>query len=620
MSPAEDPPWSPFPVQDWSLLPEDPLSHTAVDPNWGPPALGRRWWPPLVIFVIIGALIGTAAYAGQTVGLGDPKTAAAGYLPADGAATYERVETTRDLETAVSLQVTESARFSGVTGLLSTDTSFGAKILEDTFDERDTIRTWRTTTTQLNNPAAAYQSTRVYRTNAAVELLGESLPGAAYVYRPALVELPADVGAGQQWSGSGSASDILDYRADFRAEAADGCLLVRGELRYLTKQGQLGRLVNLERTWCPGQGLVSQTESHADVITKTWRTAAPDLGVPTTTAAPLLWTGPASWREHSFDTISIDPTYGEAPMSGVPKSLVPVRTDSGLVVRATSSNDLIALTPKTQIQWVSAWRSHLPGEILTLRAFGNVIIATTSERLVLAYSDAGVRLWELSLDEIAAAPPVRVSDHDVVLVDLAGEVRRLVIGTGAVVWQHSLDSDVTVAPAAGAGVVVVMDRGQVTTGLDATTGRQKWTLDLEGKAAGFVGETLVLLQDQTAHGVDPGTGERRWLRPFFGTFTDLATVGDRLVLATQSATVLLDATGQVTGRLAPYLRLTVVGDRMVGWGTEQAELVDATGTVRTRWTLPSLTLAVQDRPAVATPQGVLLFNSDWTFQGWNDER
>ena len=127
----------------------------------------------------------------------------------------------------------------------------------------------------------------------------------------------------------------------------------------------------------------------------------------------------------------------------------------------------------------------MPGEILTLRAFGDVIMVTTSERLVLAYSDAGVRLWQLRLDEIVAAPPVRVSDADVVLVDLAGEVRRLVIATGAVVWQHSLGSDVTVAPAVGAGVVVVMDRGQVTTGLDATTGQAEVDPGTGGQGRGL---------------------------------------------------------------------------------------------------------------------------------------
>ena len=57
----------------------------------------------------------------------------------------------------------------------------------------------------------------MYRANAAIELLGESRPGAGYVYRPALVELPADVADGSRWNGSGSANDVLDYRSEFRA-------------------------------------------------------------------------------------------------------------------------------------------------------------------------------------------------------------------------------------------------------------------------------------------------------------------------------------------------------------------------------------------------------------------
>jgi hypothetical protein len=52
----------------------------------------------------------------------------------------------------------------------------------------------------------------------------------------------------------------------------------------------------------------------------------------------------------------------------------------------------------------------------------------------------------------------------------------------------------------------------------------------------------------------------------------------------------------------------------------EAELVDPAGTVSRRWRLPDLTAAVQDRMALGTPQGVLLFNPDWSFQAWNDER
>ena len=247
----------------------------------------------------------------------------------------------------------------------------------------------------------------MYRANAAVELLGETSPGAGYIYSPALVELPADVAAGSAWTGSGSANDVLDYRSDFRAAEAgdDDCLDVTGEVRYTSKQGQPGRTVTLLRTWCRDRGLVSATESFADLVTRTTQTTAAPPQPPDTRGPLPRWTAPDSWTEHKLDTISIDPTFGQGPMSGSPKALAPVRTESGLVVRATARlNDVVALTPKTRTAWVSAWRAHVPGQILTLRAFGNVILVTTSTRQLVAYSDLGIRLWQRDLDEIAPAP------------------------------------------------------------------------------------------------------------------------------------------------------------------------------------------------------------------------
>ena len=76
----------------------------------------------------------------------------------------------------------------------------------------------------------------------------------------------------------------------------------------------------------------------------------------------------------------------------------------------------------------------------------------------------------------------------------------------------------------------------------------------------------------------------------------------------------------MTARLPGYLRLTLSADRMVGWGAREAQVVDSSGWVSRRWPLPDLTLAQQDRPAVALPEGVLLGNGDWTFTIWNDER
>ena len=80
-----------------------------------------------------------------------------------------------------------------------------------------------------------------------------------------------------------------------------------------------------------------------------------------------------------------------------------MRTESGLVVRATVSlNDLIALTPKTQTSWVAVWRAHVPGEILSVRAFGNVILVTTSSASWSRTPIWGSGCGSVDLDEIGS--------------------------------------------------------------------------------------------------------------------------------------------------------------------------------------------------------------------------
>jgi outer membrane protein assembly factor BamB len=253
-------------------------------------------------------------------------------------------------------------------------------------------------------------------------------------------------------------------------------------VRYLSKDGQLGRVVTVSQTWCQREGIVAESESFADVRTTSSRIDPPVPSVETTNNTPIRWTAPERWTAKSLNTISINPTFGLGPMVGSPSSVVaPVRTESDLVIRATiGPGDLVATTPKTLTEWTSIWRAHPGGTVLSLSAFGNVIIATTSSRQLVAYSDVGVRLWQLSLDDLAPTSPVRISESDAVLVDLGGEMRRFDVVTGAVLWQRNVGSDVNVSPAAGAGVVVVMDRGGTTTAFEQDTGKPRWDLEMRG--------------------------------------------------------------------------------------------------------------------------------------------
>jgi outer membrane protein assembly factor BamB len=623
MNGAEDQPWSPFPVQDWSTLPADPLGSVAVNPTWPPPQPQRSWWRPLVVFGLVAALVAAAAFVASSAGVAAQATAAADYLPSDGAVSYERTDTTRELKSVVGVAVTESARQSGVAGLFSTDSALAYKMLDAVYPDRDRIRILRTMTTAINDPAATAQTVRFYRVNTAVELMGVSTPSEGYVYSPALVVLPADVRPGSHWNGAGSAGDTLDYRSELRAEASGSdCLSVEGEVRYLSKEGQLGRVITVSQTWCEREGLVAESQSFADVRTASSRIDPPVPSVQTTTNVPIRWTAPERWTSKPMSTISINPTFGQQPMVGSPSPAVtPVRTESGLIIRPTiGSADLVATTPKTLTEWTSIWRAHPGGTVLSLSAFGNVIIATTSNRQMVAYSDVGVRLWQLALDDLAPTSPVRISEHDAVLVDLGGVVRKFDLVTGVVLWQQNIGSDVNVLPAVGAGVVVVLDRGGTTTALEVSNGRPRWSLEMQGNAAVIIGETVVVVQDQAAHALSTVTGVHRWVRPIFGTLTDMVNFASQFVVATKSQSVMLSGDGVITQRLGPVLTLTATQDHLVAWGPSEALVAVADGKIITRWMLPALTLALQDRPALATSQSGLLFSNDWTFQVWDDAR
>jgi outer membrane protein assembly factor BamB len=614
---STDQPWSPFPVQDWSTLPPDPLGSVAINPTWPEPEDPRPWWRPLIVFALVAALVAGAAVVASSVGVATRVSTAAGYLPADGAVAYERTAATRELKTTVGIAVTESARFTGVVGLLGTDSAFTTKLLGESYKDRDRIQIWRTTTTAINDPTAIAQTIRFYRVNAGIELMGVSTSSEGYVYSPALLLLPADVRAGRQWRGAGSAGDTYDYRSELRADALDDdCLRVTGEVHYLSKAGQLGRVIALDQTWCHREGLLAESQSYADVRIASNRIdpPAPTAQTTTTTNAPIHWTVPQHWTTKNLGTISINPTFGEGPMGGSPSAVTPVRSESGLVIRPTVGGDLVATTPKSPIAWTSVWRTHPGGSIMTLSAFGNVIIATTSKRQMVGYSDVGIRLWQLSLDDLAPTAPVRIDDHDAVLVDLAGDMRRFDLATGTVLWRHNVGSDVNVPPAVGSGVIVIMDRGGTTTAFDADTGKRRWYQEMQGSAAAMIGDTVVVIQDQAAHALVVDSGRHRWVRPIFGTLTAMVDFADHIVVATKSESVILGADGAVEKQLGPLLTLTPSQDHLVTWGPTEASVITRDGTVVSRWELPALSLSLQERWALGTGQGVLLFNNDWTFQ------
>jgi outer membrane protein assembly factor BamB len=591
----------------------------------------RRYRAPIVLG-LVGVLItgSLAAVAGPAPDRSSPLVST--YVPADGTVQFARQESTIAGRRATATIMTESARITGSAMLNALDWNLATRVIGALDSDRDRIdrsRFWRTISTQVSPVATSSQAaqTRVYTLDADIALAAESGPGLGFSYLPNLVELPAGVQAGQTWRSSGTAgAPTIRYTSEFAARAgAAECLEVTGTVTYSVETTSLTR--KLGRTWCPG-GLIRESDDWVGTaVLRTAEAADPArsgvapaaLPAAVTAQAAARW-DPARWRPARHEVVSVDPNYGEGPMAGTPGSLPPVATRSGLIVQATASvPDLVAIGPDPAGRWRSQWRVHPGGEILTVSAFGDMIVVTTASRRVVGYDSRGIRRWTISTREVVRAQPVRTSTGTIAIATLDGEVLAVQVATGSVRWRTRVPGDVRLTPAATPQELAVIDGSGTLTGLDLVDGRQRWTADVDLPVAlAATSSGLAVLSESTvgAYEIRGGTNELTWRRWFPGGGRAVVAAADSVVARTQDEVLAFDGAG--SRRWArPGSAVSTDGRLLVVWGAERAEVLDASGRVVTSFTTPAESAGNPHRH-LATEGGVLLFDSTWTFSGWTD--
>ncbi|GLY74679.1 serine/threonine-protein kinase [Actinoallomurus iriomotensis] len=198
------------------------------------------------------------------------------------------------------------------------------------------------------------------------------------------------------------------------------------------------------------------------------------------------------------------------------------------------------------------WRATLPtgGDIMTPQVFARAVVVFGSVTTSSAYDAAtGRSLWSAPMRGVATDRTLiyTVQGDEIVAMDPSSRARR---------WSSSLPSGFTVHGLCGpaGGLLALIDRDGTIIGLDARTGRRRWThhapaaTELRGIQNGGLIAASGEGTDNEQHlfALDAGTGAVRWTRAYATSGMTFPGTGD-LVFAGTTANA-LEALSAATGR------------------------------------------------------------------------
>jgi outer membrane protein assembly factor BamB len=266
-----------------------------------------------------------------------------------------------------------------------------------------------------------------------------------------------------------------------------------------------------------------------------------------------------------------------------------VLPDGTVVAALRTGNDVVAINPAATTGTLdhTTWRAHPGGALLTCVTIGQITVATTSERRIVAYGPTGVVLWIASSPDSVDQPAIAFGGQ-LVVTSVDGTVMALNPSTGHETWRAKTPSELALQPVASgdtmvvidengttvafgsdgherwrstefpasvfaisAGVVIVNERGAPTLrGYDVASGNKLWRAwgpaavvslsDLDGVVVAYLGR-------EGAAAFDPATGSLLWM--VNQKTLDLLVVGNRAVLATTENVVVLSRDGTEVARI-----------------------------------------------------------------------
>lgn len=567
------------------------LSPAAFAPPSGPPAAAhkrRSPWPSRIVLVLLALALAATGIAGFQPAGRAPASAAYALVGADG-----HRELLASPEAPRQVATLEWAHLAGATGVSAGPWQF----MREPLPVEEAVKTFwiRTSTTTLLASSPERSRTEVLRavTAAGVVTAVERDDRYTLAFDPMRVDLPSDIAAGHSWTSTGKLSITqakedgavvpYTYKAQAKADpAGTGCLRVTGTFQFGTSSDHVRIQV-----WCPGRGIVADEQDGARLAA----TASfppevdPRVGLKVRAPGPPARVGD-SW---TLSAPKVDFPGATAPIVEGPPGFI----GTSLLVHNAVGQGVTALSQRDGAIAI-AWRTHPGGELTQLTGFGEIAVAATANRTLVAYDSQGQWLWQSGLPDVVTGPLLRLGDL-VVAVSVDGTVGAYDLVSGAKAWEYSLPTQIEQPALIVGDGVVVLDASGTFVRLDAQ-GRVRWRTQAPDGTEGFAMNEQggIAFGGSWIWGISAPSGSQLWRQRTLLRPNAWIAAGTLACLADSHQIQAFDLrTGaqQWTAPLGPD-RLLTDGVAIVAWSSKQIVNLHSDGTLGTRWTTPATVGAI----------------------------
>ncbi len=431
-------------------------------------------------------------------------------------------------------------------------------------------------------------------------------------FDPPRPEVPADPRPGQQVTTEGRTtvfgSDETSYSSTLDViDAEDGCLEFRRTDRIAD-----GAPVTSSRVRCADdRGIVRErTPAGEWVAVDDWPAGDdPRAGVDLTPAPG------GALRDLNPEPLQVRRLGVDAPMPPVaPGEMIGDRVmvgnlQTGNIAWLSRDGDELSVT-----EWADAG-----GDLITLGRCGEVTVAATTRRELVAFDGRGRWLWTTVLEDVAGSRPVRSGDR-LLVATRDSRLNAVDCRTGNADWATS-GINSSVSPAVSATGVLVADEAGVRL-LDPETGAARWDRTLpNGVSALGLSDRVAIAGDAQglAHAIDPATGERRRIADTGNSAREIHFVGETPVIRTTTSLVGLDVRGERRW-VTPFTAMASLADsdHVLAVSPQEIVLLDHNGTEVAR-TSHAMSYATATLVASPTPDGALVIDGFGRIVLWRAE-